>query len=1497
MDLRQLLNADETRSQSTRVSKITGLLNPDNRPVDVLSLVNELATFTANRELLVPFEIQNHLNLVLSHLRENTAARQTTAQQNNSTFPGALASRTLGPTRQETRKVKLNRVTTLDVLYTYPIDTVLEYPETSSTGFVGHLFHMDPNNWGKPILNIAYSRGKPSGQTIAGNEVTTDILRDHHTKEKVPCVHGRTTCQGSKACPFTDLDSLSLPHTAAMREDVKERLQNDRENRKLFSSPSKDVFMRTVGYLAAIKKLGCSRPLSEETFLLATEEEERETRQIYLQQIRRGYRVTGGICEGQLVFGYDEDERAYICCEHYIPGQSKDHFRDMTIGSGGYDLDYIEAVIGGDVEEALRIEDEAGSFGYGPSIECTTVANFSTQMAYCPVTHRDAQDNLVQPLLEHLPCTSQFRVYEPLESHRANCPFILIVTSGAHSHPVPLPTKTPPHIRTTLMNLLKDLGDDLPDLTPRRLLRHPIVKTFLSKTVPNIVNPTLADWHVSFANRAHLKAYIKQARELHYPFGTGWAGVVNLKAHQDAHLPKEQHYIRRILAIEMDHAVEMDEDEDEIVNKADNQFEVAGMERDANTSIIYLRVFLNRMSAFAHQRVFEEIESIVFEDTKKRLKWHHIHASNDDDGLDRMVLSWVGDQHRGQAKGLGLHLQKVAAQMPPKADLYQSGRNIQDLTPYEHLHHIFRVCVVHYFRLVKLCATTENVRWLMRSLVCMEHPDWDGTLESIRQMGGKAAQDWLSNKQSSGLQKAQQFDSMKMKTLKAYEDYGIKPTYKTGNLFENAVTNIRRREYYMQSIVKLELERDPSKRLQLQHDIEKKIRTESKANEALDKARILIYKCRIIAQNYIQVISPRSFFYASKILRFLKWNPRSVQQVPMSLLPEPRKIGLQMCDGRIQSVQVQRYVPEFWRLLRTTFTAVNMKQHNLIWRNTEYTLLKINAGYFAFNNNIIKLAGVVIMGLMVDAIVEEDWGARRALARRSLQQLSWMRDKMEQRILLKALRMYQVLGMLWQPHMRTTRSGAVFSAYFLGAGGFDFAPHLSQAVAAEGEAQEDHESDDVEWPLTDTLNEVDSEWPPADSLNEVDDILVVDVPVQKRRRSASFNDCLASGRPLSGPHRRRKVKRDKARAANGHIPAASTVRKHLKLAEPVSMPSFDASTLPTAHGAYGGKAESKPEKQGRTVSHTLKELLGLGLQLIRWNGIDPIPLVDNKHRIFAVLAGQPTANGYGDSVSRAFNFIKSKGNAARFPASMLQHRRGLFAVVNVGLTFGPGQFFPTWLDNKKYTLLADQLLAHQDIGRMAAFASGSLSAMFQLWAPRLFSYYREYNEKLSGSDMWSHLRRPFPNSVFSCAAFNFGPRVCTFKHRDVCNLPFGWCAIQSLGNFDATVGGHLVLWDANLVVEFPAGALILLPSATIAHSNVPVCDHEERISFTQFTAGNLFRFVDNGFQTQDQLAAAEPEKYARLMKLKDTRWEEGLKLFSTIEEMLDDAKEMLDDAK
>lgn len=173
---------------------------------------------------------------------------------------------------------------------------------------------MDTENWSNPILNIAYSRGKPSGQTVAGKHVFNLVLVDE-SRTQVPCVLSHTTCrrtkyiffdyflmlskkipgQGSKVCPRADTELLSLPHTSAMRADVKERLQNAREQRLQLASPSKDIFMQTVAYLAAIQKLGCSHPLTEETFLLASEEEERNTREVYLQQIQRGYRMREGI--------------------------------------------------------------------------------------------------------------------------------------------------------------------------------------------------------------------------------------------------------------------------------------------------------------------------------------------------------------------------------------------------------------------------------------------------------------------------------------------------------------------------------------------------------------------------------------------------------------------------------------------------------------------------------------------------------------------------------------------------------------------------------------------------------------------------------------------------------------------------------------------------------------------------------------------------------------------------------------------------------------------------------------------------------------------------------------------------------------------------------------------------------------------------------------------------------------------------------------------------
>jgi hypothetical protein len=126
--------------------------------------------------------------------------------------------------------------------------------------------------------------------------------------------------------------------------------------------------------------------------------------------------------------------------------------------------------------------------------------------------------------MEYLHCQCKFRCFEPLEEYRHACPRILIVCRGVHTHPIPLPTKTPPTIRTEVIELLKSLDADLPDLTARRFLRHPTTITYLRRRLPEINHPNLADLHISLANREHIKMYILQVQQDCFPFGTDWKG-------------------------------------------------------------------------------------------------------------------------------------------------------------------------------------------------------------------------------------------------------------------------------------------------------------------------------------------------------------------------------------------------------------------------------------------------------------------------------------------------------------------------------------------------------------------------------------------------------------------------------------------------------------------------------------------------------------------------------------------------------------------------------------------------------------------------------------------------------------------------------------------------------------------------------------------------------------------------------------------------------------
>jgi hypothetical protein len=165
--------------------------------------------------------------------------------------------------------------------------------------------------------------------------------------------------------------------------------------------------------------------------------------------------------------------------------------------------------------------------------------------------------------------------------------------------------------------------------------------------------------------------------------------------------------------------------------------------------------------------------------------------------------------------------------------------------------------------------------------------------------------------------------------------------------------------------------------------------------------------------------------------------------------------------------------------------------------------------------------------------------------------------------------------------------------------------------------------------------------------------------------------------------------------------------------------------------------------------------------------------------------------------------------------------------------------------------------------------------------PKLHGYYAAHFDDLLKHDV--DLRRNFSNSVWACTTVNFGPQTTCLQHTDFNNVPFGVCSITGAGDYDSKVGGHLALWECRLVIEFPPGSTILIPSSIITHSNVPISKGSTRYSITHYTAGGLFRWVDHGFQSEGLYSKTLSKEDAK--KEAEERVQMGMGLFSTREEL------------
>ncbi|KAI0316556.1 hypothetical protein OF83DRAFT_1060187, partial [Amylostereum chailletii] len=216
--------------------------------------------------------------------------------------------------------------------------------------------------------------------------------------------------------------------------------------------------------------------------------------------------------------------------------------------------------------------------------------------------------------------------------------------------------------------------------------------------------------------------------------------------------------------------------------------------------------------------------------------------------------------------------------------------------------------------------------------------------------------------------------------------------------------------------------------------------------------------------------------------------------------------------------------------------------------------------------------------------------------------------------------------------------------------------------------------------------------------------------------------------------------------------------------------------------------------------------------------------------------GDPTWN---ETITSGSDALTTAGSACTYHSDQLEHRRGDHPSLSTGMSCGNGN---------PVRILFIRISGNNDrMSRRSLVLIDSQVVIESLrWiAPLLHQHIGEFVDDTIAHD--PSLKKPFSNSVYPACTFNCGTNVATFIHKDNMNIPYGLCAITALGNYDHRKGGHLYLRDLKVLVEFPPGSTLFVPSAVMAHGNTPVMPGETRQSFTQYCAGGLVRWRDFGF--------------------------------------------------
>ncbi|KAL0569155.1 hypothetical protein V5O48_012818 [Marasmius crinis-equi] len=280
----------------------------------------------------------------------------------------------------------------------------------------------------------------------------------------------------------------------------------------------------------------------------------------------------------------------------------------------------------------------------------------------------------------------------------------------------------------------------------------------------------------------------------------------------------------------------------------------------------------------------------------------------------------------------------------------------------------------------------------------------------------------------------------------------------------------------------------------------------------------------------------------------------------------------------------------------------------------------------------------------------------------------------------------------------------------------------------------------------------------------------------------------------------------------------------------------DFNTAKGAHTGEPGKG-SKTDK-GHTSLYTIPQLKAeFGFKHIQWDGQTPMPIVDSTGQVISCLFGRPNDPAYDQTLESLFDKVVQITDEKGFAQEGDSHRGEKFKAYNCGIAMPMGSLFKTFglRLHTKYKTALNKTIDH-------------------------IEELRKEEEQQTGKPLnIKPLKCNFTDSVFLCCTFNFGRNVWTYKHWDFFNWPFGWCFNTALGQFNAMKGGQLVLWELKLIIYFPAGSTVTIPSAVVTHSNIP---------------------IPTELQDTDRL------RWREMMANKEKAYLQRMELFSTLDELM-----------